>query len=299
MEKGLRTKMTIPACNLGIMAYCIAIDEKSVNQQHKIHKGEEMGYTEDMMKYDLLTATQEQELALRVQRGDLEALHALVCANLRLVAKIAQDYKNHGVDIEDLIQAGNLGLIQATERYKPGTGARFETFAHQYIRHSIKEVLSRMSCAVSMSIGAYGKHREAVDTLKKLGGDATGEQVAQKLGCKKRTDMVAIIRGGGVKVSLNDKVDDKRTYLDVIEDENACNVMDSIIHDEQLEMMMKSLSCLDVEERYVIDNLFGLNGDGRKTLREIGDVLGKTAEWVRQLKEKALEKMRFEMARME
>ena len=288
--------MTIPACNLGIMAYCIVMDEKSVN--HKIHKGEEMGYTEDMMKYDLLTATQEQELALRVQRGDLEALHTLVCANLRLVAKIAQQYKGNGVDIEDLIQAGNLGLIQATERYKPGTGARFETFVHQYIRHSIKEVLSRMSGAVSMSIGAYGKHRVAVDTLKKLGGDATGEQVAQELGCKKRTDMVAVIRGGGVKVSLNDKVDDKRTYLDVIEDENACNVMDDVIHDEQLEMMMKSLSCLDVEERYVIDNLFGLNGDGRKTLREIGDVLGKTAEWVRQLKEKALEKMRFEMARM-
>ena len=275
------------------------MDEKSVNQQHKIHKGEEMGYTEDMMKYDLLTATQEQELALRVQRGDLEALHTLVCANLRLVAKIAQQYKGNGVDIEDLIQAGNLGLIQATERYKPGTGARFETFAHQYIRHSIKEVLSRMSCAVSMSIGAYGKHREAVDTLKKLGGNATGDQVAQELGCKKRTDMVAVIRGGGVKVSLNDKVDDKRTYLDVIEDENACNVMDNIIHDEQLEMMMKSLSCLDVEERYVIDNLFDLNGDGRKTLREIGDILGKTAERVRQLKEKAIEKMRFEMARME
>lgn len=258
-----------------------------------------MGYTEDMMKYGLLTAEQEQELAMKVQHGDLDALHALVCANLRLVAKIAQDYKGNGVDIEDLVQAGNLGLIQAAERYRSGIGARFETFAHQYIRHGMKEVLSRMSCAVSMSIGAYGKHREAVDILKKLGGDATGDQVAQELGCKKRTDMVAVIRGGGVKVSLNDKIDDKRTYLDVIEDENACNVMDGIIRGEQLEMMMKSLSCLDEEERYVIDNLFGLNGDGRKTLREIGDILGKTAERVRQLKEKALGKMRSEMERME
>ena len=260
-----------------------------------------MGYTEDMMKYDLLTAEQEQELAMKAQRGDLDALHALVCANLRLVAKIAQQYKNHGVDIEDLVQAGNIGLIQATERYRPGIGARFETFAHQFIRHEIKDVLSKMSCAVSMSTGAYGRHREAVEVAKKMGDDATGEQVARSLGLKKRTDVSAIIRGGGVKVSLNDRIDgdDRRTYLDVIEDENACNVMDGIIHGEQLEMMMKSLSCLDVEERYVIDNLFGLNGDGRKTLREIGDVLGKTAERVRQLKEKALEKMRFEMARME
>ena len=260
-----------------------------------------MGYTEDMMKYDLLTATQGQELAMKAQRGDLDALHALVCANLRLVAKIAQQYKNHGVDIEDLVQAGNIGLIQATKRYKPGTGARFQTFVHQFIRHEIKDVLSKMSCAVSMSTGAYGRHREAVEVAKKLGDDATGEQVARNLGHKKRTDVSAIIRGGGVKVSLNDRIDgdDSRTYLDVLEDENACNVMDGIIHDEQLEMMMKSLSCLDEEERFVIDGLFGLGKGGRKVLKEIGDALGKTAERVRQIKEKALGKMRSEMARME
>ena len=257
-----------------------------------------MGYTEDMMKYDLLTAEQEQELALKIQNGDIDALNKLVCANLRLVAKIAQEYKNHGVDIEDLVQAGNLGLIQASERYKPGIGARFQTFAHQFIRHSIKDVLSKMSCAVSMSIGAYGRHKEAFDVAKKMGVDATGEQVARSLGRKKRTDMVAVIRGGGVKVSLNDNVDDKRTYLDVIVDENACNIMDGIIHDEQLGMMMKSLSCLNEEERFVIDNLFGLGKGGRKVLKEIGDILGKTAERVRQIKEKALGKMRSEMARM-
>lgn len=259
-----------------------------------------MGYTEDMMKYDLLTATQEQELAMKVQNGDLDALHALVCANLRLVAKIAQDYKNHGVDIEDLVQAGNLGLIQATKRYKPGTGARFQTFVHQFIRHEIKDVLSKMSCAVSMSTGAYGRHREAVEVAKKMGADATGEQVARSLGLRKSTDMVAVMRGGGVRVSLNDNVDGdgRRTYLDVIEDENARDATDGTIHDEQLAMMKQSLSCLDAEERFVIDSLFGLGGGEKKVLREIGDAIGKTAERVRQIKENALAKMRSEMAGM-
>jgi RNA polymerase primary sigma factor len=257
-----------------------------------------MGYTEDIMKYDLLEAEQEQELALKIQNGDLDALNKLICANLRLVTKIAQEYKNHGVDIEDLVSAGNFGLIKAAEKYKQGTGARFQTFAHQHIRHSMKDVLSKMSGAISMSIGTYGRHKEAFDVAKKIGMDATGEQVAQRLGRKKRTDMSAVIRGGGVKVSLNDNVDDKRTYLDVIVDENSCNIMDGIIHDEQLEMMMQSLSCLDAEERFVIDHLFGLGVGGRKVLREIGDALGKTAERVRQIKENALVKMRSEIARM-
>ena len=260
-----------------------------------------MSYTEDMMKYDLLTAEQEQELAMKAQRGDLDALHALVCANLRLVAKIAQQYKNHGVDIEDLVQAGNIGLIQATERYRPGIGARFETFAHQFIRHGIREALSKLSGAVSMPSGMYGKHKEAFGVAKRMGDDATGEQVARSLGHRKRTDVSAIIRGGGVKVSLDDRIDgdDSRTYLDVLEDGNSRNAIDGIIRGEQLEMMMKSLSCLDEEERFVIDGLFGLGKGGRKVLKEIGDALGKTAERVRQIKEKALGKMRSEMERME
>jgi len=259
-----------------------------------------MGYTEDIMKYDLLDAGQEQELALKIQNGDLDALNMLVCANLRLVTKIAQQYKGHGVDIEDLVQAGNLGLIKAAEKYKPGTGARFQTFAHQSIRHGIRDALSKMSCAVSMSIGTYGRHKEAFDTAKMMGEDATGEQVARSLGRRKRTDMSAVIRGGGVKVSLNDKVDGdgRRTYLDVIDDENSCDIMEGIIHDEQLKMMEQSLSCLDAEERFVIDSLFGLGDGGRKVLREIGDALGKTAERVRQIKENALGKMRSEIARM-
>ena len=259
-----------------------------------------MGYTEDMMKYDLLNAAQEQELALKIQQGDLDALHTLICANLRLVTKIAQQYRGHGVDIEDLVQAGNLGLIQAAERYRPGIGARFETFAHQFIRHGMKGVLSKMSCAVSMSTGTYGRHREAFDVAKRMGDGATGEQVARSLGHRKRTDVSAIIRGGGVKVSLDDRIDgdDSRTYLDVLEDGNSRNAIDGIIRGEQLEMMMKSLSCLDEEERFVIDGLFGLGKGGRKVLKEIGDVLGKTAERVRQIKEKALGKMRSEMERM-
>ena len=259
-----------------------------------------MGYTKDIMRYDLLNAAQEQELALKIQKGDLDALHTLICANLRLVTKIAQQYRGHGVDIEDLVQAGNLGLIQAAERYRAGTGARFETFAHQFIRHGIRDALSRMSCAVSMSIGTYGRHREALETARRMEEDATGEQVAQSLGRRRRTDTSAVIRGGGVKVSLNDSVDgdDRRTYLDVIDDEDSCNIMDGIIHDEQMGMVMKSLSCLDARERFVIDSLFGLGEGERRGLKEIGDALGKTAERVRQIKENAIAKMRSEMARM-
>ncbi len=252
-----------------------------------------MNYTADIMKYDLLDANQEQELATKVANGDLDAMNALVCANLRLVTKIAQEYKGKGVDLDDLIQAGKVGLINAARKYKPNTGARFQTFAQFYIKHGMKDILSKMSCAVSMSIGSYGRHRIARDAMEKLGENCTEEEIAKKCGRKKKTDMSAILRGGGVKVSLNERIgdDEKRTYLDAIEEEESDSVTESIMRNEQIAVMLDCLESLDEDERYVIEGLFGMNGE-KKVLREIGDELGKTAERIRQIKENALGKLR-------
>lgn len=258
-----------------------------------------MSYTEELMKYDLLTEQEEQELAKKIADGDNEALDRLICSNLRLVTKIANAYKSPHVDMEDLIQAGNMGLVKAARRYKPGTGARFQTFAQYDIKHDIRDCLSKMASAVSMSIGTYGRSHKARKTMEKLGKDCTIEQIARACGRKKRNDIQATLRGGGIRVSLTDKVgaDGKRTYLDLIEDERQDSVMDKVLRKEQMSVLFESLDCLDKEERFVIDGLFGLNGEKKKLLRELGDELRKTAERIRQIKESALSKLHAAMSK--
>ena len=251
-----------------------------------------MSYTDEINKYDVLSMEEEQELAERMLNGDEKAKDRLICCNLRLVAKIAQDYKGMGVGIEDLVGAGNVGLVEATERFKPGKGAKFGTFVQSHVRHCIKDVLSRMSGAMSKSIGTRNRHKKIRDAMNELGEGATVEQIARK--CNSRSRTVADALAGNYKVSLDGKVDEgsDRTYLDVIEDENAMDSLSQLAHEERMDAMFAGLDGLDSTERFVVESLFGLCGAEPKVLREVGMALHVTAERVRQIKDNALKKLR-------
>lgn len=251
----------------------------------------------EMTKHKRLSRKEEKELATRVQNGDNSAIDRLVEANLLLVAKIAQDYKNMNVSMEDLISVGSIGLVNAVKRYQPDRGAKLSTFAKDSIRHEMCDFLSKMLHAVSMSIGKWSRSRKARKIMQEV-GNGSCEQVAKKLGLKKKTNIMATLQGGGTRVSLDDFVDgdNKRTYLDVIEDDNDVDAIAELRHEEQLQVMLDSMDCLTSEERHVIVNRFGLSGEKKKTLREIGHDLGKTTERIRQIEEGAKTKLQMAIA---
>lgn len=250
-------------------------------------------YAEKIKDYDVLTTDEEQALASKIANGDEEALQRLICSNLRLVMKIAHDYKNMGLEFADIISAGNLGLIDAARRFRADKGARFGYFAQFHINHSIREELSKMTGAVSKSLGVYQRHKKIKD-ISESNAEATVEEISRESGNKKKTVIDAL--GSGIKVSLQDTINDDigRTYQDVIENTEQEDVHSN---DEAIEMMYKCLKKLDKNERIIIRGLFGLDGK-KKVLREIGKELGVSAERVRQLKEEALLKLRKQMACM-
>ena len=244
-------------------------------------------YMEIANNYALLTQEQEQDLAQKIVGGDESAVKELVCANLRLVVKIARDFMGMGVDFKDLVQAGNTGLMTAARKFKPGYKSRFSTFAQNHIKHGIKDVLCKLSGAVSFSIGTHGRYRKIKEALEDGG---TIQEVARK--CNRSVKAVRdVLCGGNTKISLSQKVsnDDERTYEDIVSDnENETSFADAMAMDERMSLMFECLDNLDEQERYVIESIFGLNDKKPKVLHDIGKELNLTAERVRQIKNSAL-----------
>ncbi len=252
-----------------------------------------MSYISEINKYRLLGAEEEQELMKRSSEGDLEARNILISSNLRLVVKIAHKYKGMGVDLFDIIQAGNEGLAEAAKRCQPKKKSRFITFAQFHIHHHMKDELSKMSGAVSMSVGTHGRRKNLLDEKDKMGDDFTVEELAKKCGRKNVKNVQAMLNSGNYKVSLDDFVDadNKKTYLEFIEtsEDGAERQYD---RDERIEILLSKLEILDDIELCVIESRYGLFGKEEMTLREISKVMNKSAERIRQIQNEAEDKLR-------
>lgn len=253
-------------------------------------------YAEGIAKYPTITVQEEQVLADEVAQGNPQAYEKLVNSNLRLVMKIAHRFKNMGVGLDDLIGAGNVGLMNGALKYKSGMGAKFSTFASNHIKHEIKSTISKMSGALSISSGLYQRRKKIRDIASELGEEATIDKVASKYGTS-RKKFVADAMTNHVKVSLEDAVGNgsTKTYFDVVEEENYEDAADVAIKTELHALLSKCLKSLNKTEQKVIAYRYGLNGGNAMTLREIGDVLGKTYERVRQIEEGALKKLKIAM----
>ena len=254
-------------------------------------------YLQEIGKVDLLTAEQEIELAVRMKNGDQSAMEILTKANLRFVVSVAKQYQNQGLSLGDLINEGNLGLIKAARRFDETRGFKFISYAVWWIRQSILQALAEQSRIVRLPlnrVGAINKIGKAYSNLKQeFEREPSHEEIAQAL----EMDVEEIsntmqIFGKQVSVDAPFSFGEENSLLDVIENDLQ-PAPDNELISESLKTEIKNvLAILPEREAEVIRLYFGLDGEFSMTLEEIGEKFHLTRERVRQIKEKAIRRIR-------
>ncbi|MBK7498454.1 MAG: sigma-70 family RNA polymerase sigma factor [Ignavibacteriales bacterium] len=254
-------------------------------------------YLQEIGKVELLTPEQEIELAIRMKKGDQSAMELLTKANLRFVVSVAKQYQNQGLSLGDLINEGNLGLIKAARRFDETRGFKFISYAVWWIRQSILQALAEQSRIVRLPlnrVGALNKIGKAYSNLKQeFEREPSPEEIAQALEMDVDEISNAMkIYGKQVSVDAPFSLGDENSLLDVIQNDEQPSPDNELIS-ESLKTEVKSvLAILPDREAEVIRLYFGLDGEYPMTLEEIGDKFNLTRERVRQIKEKAIRRLR-------
>jgi RNA polymerase primary sigma factor len=254
-------------------------------------------YLREISKTPLLTIEEETALAERIKMGDEKARDHMIRANLRLVVKIAGDYSGYGLSMNDLISEGNIGLMNAVERFDPEKGGKLSTYGSWWIKQSIKRALANQSKTVRLPVHMVDKiaRMRRISSLltEALGREPTDEELAEELGLPRHK--VAMLKQAALRpASLDAQVNEGETteYGDIIGDEAASNPLD-ILTDKNLHDQIDGLlSILDDRERRIIDERFGLGGLKPMLLEDVGREFGVSRERIRQLQNSALTKMR-------
>ena len=262
-------------------------------------------YLQEIGKTALLTIQEEIQLAKRIRRGDKAARDHMISANLRLVVKIAMDYKDFGLPLLDLISEGNIGLIKAVERFDPRKGGKLSTYAAWWIKQSIKRALANQSKTIRLPVHLVDKiskmRRTAMKLTEELGREPTDEELAIELQIP--TSKVAQLKSGSVRpASLDAPVGedgDSATFGEIVGDDNAVSPYDGLRDKNQNSDLHAMVDSLDEREAEIIKLRFGLDGKDELTLEEVGKRFHVTRERIRQLEYLALSKMRRAMAKHE
>jgi RNA polymerase primary sigma factor len=255
-------------------------------------------YFREISKIKLLTGAEEVSLAKRIEKGDEEAKQHLIAANLRLVIKMAKRYSNQGLAFQDLIEEGNLGLIKATEKFNWRRGFKFSTYATWWIRQAITRTISNHSRTVRVPVHVS----EDINRMEKVTRDLTRKygrepnllelSKASKLNYEKIYKLQRLAQKNiSLEVPISD-VANSRSIGDFIEDQTVANPAQNMFGQLVSEKIQKLLSALSDKEQKVILMRFGFDEDKPKTLEQTGSVLGVTRERIRQIEEKALQKIR-------
>lgn len=255
-------------------------------------------YFNEVSKVDLLTAEEEVDLAQRIKKGDQIALEKLVKANLRFVVSVAKQYQHTRVPLNDLINEGNLGLIKAAKKFDETKGFKFISYAVWWIRQSIMQALADNSRLVRLplnKIGALNKIRQAGSLIEQqYEREPTAEELADFLGIT--ADEVKNTTSASTRqMSLDAPFVEGETnsLLDVLENFEADDVEGALEYKDSLKIeISRLLSTLTEREREVIKQFYGISTEAKLSLEDIGDNLGLTRERVRQIKEKAIKKLR-------
>jgi RNA polymerase primary sigma factor len=254
-------------------------------------------YLQEIGKVDLITAEEEIELAQRIKKGDQKALEKLVKANLRFVVSVAKQYQNQGLSLGDLINEGNLGLIKAAKRFDETRGFKFISYAVWWIRQSILQALAEQSRIVRLPlnrVGALNKIGKAFSNLEQeFEREPSAEELSEELNIpvNEISDTLKI-SGRHVSVDAPFAPGEENRLLDVISNEQQ-PAPDHGLMKESLKMEIeRALSTLTEREAEVIRLYFGLNHEHSLTLEEIGEKFNLTRERVRQIKEKAIRRLR-------
>ena len=262
-------------------------------------------YLQEIGKTALLTIDEEISLAKRIRRGDKAARDHMISANLRLVVKIAMDYKDFGLPLLDLISEGNIGLVKAVERFDPRKGGKLSTYAAWWIKQSIKRALANQSKTIRLPVHLVDKiskmRRTAMKLTEELGREPTDEELAIELQIP--TNKVAHLKSVSVRpASLDAPVGedgDSATFGEIVGDDNAVSPYDGLRDKNQSSDLRAMVDSLDEREAEIIRLRFGLDGKDELTLEEVGKKFNVTRERIRQLEYLALSKMRRAMAKHE
>jgi RNA polymerase primary sigma factor len=260
-------------------------------------------YINEIRQTPLLTIEDEIRLAARIKKGDKAARDHMIKANLRLVVKIAYDYKDMGLPLMDLISEGNLGLIKAVERFDPAKGGKLSTYAAWWIKQSMKRALANQSKTIRLPVHLVDKisrMRKMIAALtEEFGREPTNEEIAYDM--QMPVNKIALLKTVSVRpASLDAPVgedSDSATLGDLVGDENTI-APDAELGERNLRENLRAMvDSLDPRESAIIKLRFGLDGEKELTLEEVGKKFKVTRERIRQLEYLALSKIRRQMAK--
>jgi RNA polymerase primary sigma factor len=256
-------------------------------------------YFLEIGKVDLLTAEEEVELAIKIRNGDEDAKDKLVLANLRFVISVAKMFQNQGIPLSDLINEGNVGLIKAAKRFDETRGFKFISYAVWWIRQSIMSAVADQSRVVRLPLNRVGNltklHKAYRDLEQEYERKPTTEELAKIL--EMSSDDVAYIlqissRQVSMDAPLSNSDENNNTLMDVLHNEDQSMPDKDLMNDSLKNEVANALFALDKREAEIIRLSFGIGGDHSATLEEIGQRFNLTRERIRQIKEKALRKLR-------
>jgi len=254
-------------------------------------------YLQEIGKVDLLTADEEVDLAQRIKTGDPLALEKLTKANLRFVVSVAKQYQNQGLTLGDLINEGNLGLIKAAQRFDETRGFKFISYAVWWIRQSILQALAEQSRIVRLPLNRVGSLNKISKTFSELEQkyerEPSPDELADVLEVT-TNEVVDTMKISGRHVSMDAPFvqGEENSLLDVLENDSEETPDSSLMNDSLRREVQRALSTLTQREADVVTLYFGLNGEHAMNLEEIGERFSLTRERVRQIKEKAIRRLR-------
>ncbi len=254
-------------------------------------------YLQEIGKEEMISAEEEVELAQQIRKGDKKALERLTRANLRFVVSVAKQYQNQGLSLPDLINEGNLGLLKAAERFDETRGFKFISYAVWWIRQSILQAISEQSRIVRLplnQVGSVNKINREINRFEQENERRPSlEEIAEKIDLPEdKIDEAMNINGHHVSVDAPFAEGEDNSLLDIMPNSDSPMADKTLVAESLKAEIQNALSVLNERERNVIEASYGINCP-ELTLEEIGEKFGLTRERVRQIKEKAIRKLRM------
>lgn len=253
-------------------------------------------YLQEIGKEDMISVEEEVELAQRIRKGDAKALERLTKANLRFVVSVAKQYQNQGLSLPDLINEGNMGLIKAAEKFDETRGFKFISYAVWWIRQSILQAIAEQSRIVRLPLNQVGSQNKIQKMLNKFEQEherrPSIEEISEQIDLpEEKIDEAMSVNGRHVSVDAPFVEGEDNSLLDVLINDDAPMADRELVVESLKAEINNALKTLNDRERNIIEAFYGINGP-ELTLEEIGTKFGLTRERVRQIKEKAIRRLR-------
>ena len=271
--------------------------EKKKNKVSKVNSGSISMYLAEIGKFEPLPPQREVELAIRIQDGDELAMKELVEANLRFVVSVAKKYQGNGLSLADIINEGYLGLIKAAKRFDHTRGFKFISYAVWWIRQSILQALAEQSRLIRLPLNRVGTITKITRAAEKLEAEVERQPKGNEIGSQLEMsgdEVLMAMQYSRRHSSLNSPFQEgeNSSLLDIIEDSQSDEPEAQIMMESMSEEVAAALETLSDRERTGLEMYFGIDRDSAMTLNEIGEEFDLTRERVRQIKEKAIQRLR-------